>query len=580
MTDAEPLEQARAWAQRLGRDLAARWFAPEAVGLRQVPVTVSVLASALILWVTIEPASRTMLATAAALVLGVQAVASRADWTDLAPAWRYAVPVVQMLAVALMDLGAGIDLVSLDVLLFMPVVTLALEPGPWGLGIALFVSAMVLLAPVVFDIGRVHPLLHVVVTLPIIAAVAVRAHGILGITRQQAEELRQARDEVAARVGQLRASRDALRSVMRAATEQAIIGTDLDGVVRMVSAGAERMFARAEDELVGSAITALLPVEGTDAQEPAGTAQQLLAAEVGEAATGGSHSGELRRSRADGSVQHLAYVVTPRPALEGADPELPAGYLFVVTDVTEVWEHERRQDEFISLVSHEFRTPLASILGYLDLLRLESGALDEEQLGYLDVLVRNTERLRSLVDDLLTSAQLVFGAPMTATEVEVTDVVRAAVETQQPAARDLGVRVEVAGDPVVRLISDPQRLGQVVDNLLSNAVKYSRSGGRVEITTVQEEAANGARQARIRVADQGTGIERDELGRITERFYRTRDTRRRRVQGIGLGLSLVHAIIEEHGGVLTIDSEPGRGTVVEAVIPDLQPAGVQSGAPS
>ncbi|WP_101524389.1 sensor histidine kinase [Nocardioides houyundeii] len=580
MTDAEPLEQARAWAQRLGRDLAARWFAPEAVGLRQVPVTVSVLVSALILWVTIEPVSRTVLATAAALVLGVQAVASRADWTVLAPAWRYAVPVVQMLAVALMDLGAGLDLVSLDVLLFMPVVTLALEPGPWGLGIALFGSAMVLLAPVVFDIGRVHPLLHVVVTLPIIAAVAVRAHGILGITRQQAEELRQARDEVAARVGQLRASRDALRSVMRAATEQAIIGTDLDGVVRMVSAGAERMFARAEDELVGSAITALLPVEGADAEEPAGTAQPLLAAEVGEAATGGSHSGELRRTRADGSVQHLAYVVTPRPALEGAAPELSAGYLFVVSDVTEIREHERRQDEFISLVSHEFRTPLASILGYLDLLRLESGGLDEEQLGYLDVLVRNTERLRSLVDDLLTSAQLVFGAPMTATEVEVTDVVRAAVETQQPTARDLGVRVEVAGDPVVRLISDPQRLGQVVDNLLSNAVKYSHNGGRVEITTVQEEAANGVRQARIRVADQGTGIERDELGRITERFYRTRDTRRRRVQGIGLGLSLVHAIIEEHGGVLTIDSAPGRGTVVEAVIPDLQPAGVQSGAPS
>jgi len=195
--------------------------------------------------------------------------------------------------------------------------------------------------------------------------------------------------------------------------------------------------------------------------------------------------------------------------------------------------------------------------------------LDDEQARYLDVMERNANRLRSLVEDLLASAQLVVGAQGSVEELNVPDVVRTVVATQVPIAAAVDVHIEVTGDARVPLVSDLQRLTQVVDNLLSNAVKYSLNGGRVVVDVRAGERADGARVARIRVVDEGTGIEADELSRITERFYRTHDTRRRRVRGVGLGLSLVEAIVDAHGGTLTIDSKPGAGTNVEVELPDL-----------
>ncbi|HWV76192.1 MAG TPA: HAMP domain-containing sensor histidine kinase, partial [Isoptericola sp.] len=233
-------------------------------------------------------------------------------------------------------------------------------------------------------------------------------------------------------------------------------------------------------------------------------------------------------------------------------------------------EEERTQDEFIGLVSHELRTPLASILGYVDLMRLEGDRLDEEQRGYLAVVDRNARRLRSLVDDLLTSAQMASGRyVLAADEIDVVQVVREAVANERPAADAAGVEVEVAGDAAVPLRSDAGRVGQVVDNLLSNAVKYSERGGRVRVTVTAGTDPQGARVARLQVADQGSGIPADELEHITERFYRSRDTRRRRVRGVGLGLSLVDQIVQDHGGTMTFRSEPGRGTEVDVTLPDV-----------
>ena len=151
----------------------------------------------------------------------------------------------------------------------------------------------------------------------------------------------------------------------------------------------------------------------------------------------------------------------------------------------------------------------------------------------------------------------------------MTAVVDAAVGNQLPGARALDVDVVVDGDRPVPLRSDAQRLGQVVENLLSNAVKYSEPGARVEVSVTRAAGPDGGRAARVVVADHGTGIAADELARLTERFYRTRDTRRRRVRGVGLGLSLVRSIVDEHGGTLDIRSELGAGTQVEVVVPDL-----------
>ncbi|MGW8564872.1 ATP-binding protein [Isoptericola sp. NPDC055881] len=553
------------------------WFADDAVGLRQLPLTISFALVLVIHWTSGIGSDGLLVALAAALVVAVQAVGSLGRWDRWPTAWRYVLPLVQMLAIGVLSIGSTLSLASFHVLFVLPVVSLALQPGPWGLVVALCGSAVLMFVPSLLPITKndvVHPAVHALVDLLIIGFVAVGAHGIVGVARRQARELALARDDLAVGAQRLRDSRDTLRSMMAAATEQGFVATDEAGTVVSVNVGAERVLGRREADLLGTPMDRFVAPEelaerlaAPGAPHGPDAVHRVL---VGCAATGGTQVDEWVCVLPDGGRRHLEFVVTPRPALGGSAPELPAGYLFVVTDVTARFEDERTQDEFIGLVSHELRTPLASILGYLDLLRLDGSRLDEEQRGYLAVVERNAHRLQTLVDDLLTSAQIVSGTyRMVAEEVDVVQVARDAVASQAPTAAAAGVDVEVQGDPRVPLLSDADRLGQVVDNLLSNAVKYSRRGGDVRIVVTADRAPDGGRRARVRVADDGTGIAPDELDRVIQRFYRTRDTRRRQVRGVGLGLALVDQIVHDHGGTMTIRSELGHGTEVDVVLPDL-----------
>ena len=565
--------------------IAAPWLAPAAVGLRQLPGTVSILLTLVIVRTSVAPARPQLLVAATVLVVLAQVVGSTLPWERLPQQLRTTMPLAQMVAIGLLDVGAGLPRAEFDILLVVPVLTLALRRERWGPAVALLGCALVLLVPTVVDVQRNQPLLHAVVTFVIVAPTVVGAHGIVQVVRRQASALQHARDALDERAHQLSASRDMLSGIMQAATQQAIVATDADGVVLVANSGAARIFGRAADDVVGRSIGRLVTSDeaGLRLNRPdddgAGVPLDRL---VGHAADGGTHVEEWRSLLPDGTVRYLELIATRRPTLAGESPELPAGYLFVGTDVTHRHEEERQQDEFIGLVSHELRTPLASILGYLELIRSDDATLDDEQRRYLDVVERNATRLRSLVDELLASAQVVVGAATTAHEVDVVDVVRGAVASAAPISRAAGVRVDVAEDGRVPLRSDPQRLAQVVDNLLSNAVKHSLAGDHVVIETHRgAPTADGARTARIRVVDEGAGISPDELSHLTERFYRTRDTRRRRVRGVGLGLSLVQAIVDEHGGTLTIDSEPGVGTSVEVVLPDLpESAGPQEQEPA
>lgn len=577
LEDASGIEDRDSFLGRLSRV----WYDDASEGLRQVPTTVVLWASAALISSVVELRAPALMVAGVVLVTVAQVIASLAPWREW-PRWARSVPpLMQIVAVGLMHLSTGLALSTFAILVLLPLLGLALQSGLVPLTLGVVASGLVLVAPALTAVDSVYPVVYqLAIALVVLGAVGIRAHGTVSLVRFQARRLAVAQAEVVSQARQLAASRDTLSSVMRAATEQAIIGTDERGAILSVSSGAQRMFARSERELLAMHVTDLLAVEDDggegigsrpDSGEGPGSTQveESLSALVGEAGGGGAHMAELEDRDVDGAVRHLEYVVTARPLLEGADPELSPGYLFVVTDVSSRWEDERRQDEFISMVSHELRTPLVSILGYVELLRLEGANLDEEQREYLDVLERNTQRLRGLVEDLLASAQLVFGAPLTGSRTDVVKVVETAVKAQLPAARVAGVEIEVVGDPVVMLVTDAPRVEHVVDNLLSNAVKYSLDGGRVTVTLRSEHSAEGARSARITVTDQGVGISPDELSKITERFYRTNDSRRRRVRGVGLGLSLVQAVVAEHGGTLDIRSEVGVGTQVEVVLPDL-----------
>jgi signal transduction histidine kinase len=227
-------------------------------------------------------------------------------------------------------------------------------------------------------------------------------------------------------------------------------------------------------------------------------------------------------------------------------------------------ELDRLKDEFLSLVSHELRTPLTSIRGYLDLvLDEEAGELNAEQRRFLKAVERNSGRLLRLVGDLLFVAQADAGRlTLEQAQVDVAAVAADCVEAARPAADQKSIELTLSAAPVPALVGDRGRLAQVLDNLVSNALKFTPEGGSVEVRT---SSANG--HVVLDVADSGIGITAAEQPRLFERFFRAASATEQAIPGTGLGLAIVKAIVEAHGGHITVDSAPNEGTTFRIELP-------------
>jgi two-component system sensor histidine kinase/response regulator len=224
-------------------------------------------------------------------------------------------------------------------------------------------------------------------------------------------------------------------------------------------------------------------------------------------------------------------------------------------------EAQRLKDEFLAMVSHELRTPLSAVVGYLELAIADT--TDEDVRDLLQVAERNGRRLSALVRDILLVAQAGAGRlGLDLRSIRLGDLVSQAVVAAIPSATAKGVALEadVQANPWIR--GDADRLGQVLDNLISNAIKFSPPGSHVRVGLDSDAAF-----ARIAVADDGPGIPRDERDRLFEPFYRARQATADVVPGSGLGLAVVKAIAEAHGGVVGVESEPGRGSVFRTDLP-------------
>jgi signal transduction histidine kinase len=232
----------------------------------------------------------------------------------------------------------------------------------------------------------------------------------------------------------------------------------------------------------------------------------------------------------------------------------------------ELRELDRLKDEFVSLVSHDLRTPLTSILGYVDLI-LDEPSVSEEHRQYLAIVARNTERLHRLVDDLLFAARLQSGRlELSLGQVDLVEVARHTVETLRPRAEaagiELGLEEEPDPDAAFSVLGEASRLAQLLDNLVSNAVKFTPSGGRVTVRVARRED-----RALVEVSDSGIGIPRGERDRLFERFFRASTVSERQIEGTGLGLYITKAIVEAHNGRITVESEEGEGTTFRVELP-------------
>jgi PAS domain S-box-containing protein len=227
-------------------------------------------------------------------------------------------------------------------------------------------------------------------------------------------------------------------------------------------------------------------------------------------------------------------------------------------------ELDRLKDTFVASVSHELRTPLTSISGFLQLVQDGlAGETSEEQRRCLAIAGRNADRLHRLIGDLLFVAQMDAGQlVLEPTQVDLRALAAECLESVRPRAMQAGVEVVLEGDAVAGLQGDPSRLTQLLDNLVSNAIKFSSEGGQVAVRTISE---NG--NVVLEVADHGIGIPAEQQQHLFQRFFRGSNAAERAIQGTGIGLSIVKAIVDAHGGSIAVESREGQGTTFRVAFP-------------
>lgn len=239
------------------------------------------------------------------------------------------------------------------------------------------------------------------------------------------------------------------------------------------------------------------------------------------------------------------------------------GLLLVVDDLTEIRRLERVRAELVASVSHELRTPVTSIKGFSETL-LEDGIEDKTQaLEFLAIIDKEAGRLARLIEDLLQLSKLESGAlEMRMAPLEIGPFLTQVLAKVRPQAEKLGITLGFESDPGIWIEADADRLEQVFLNLLDNALKHTPVGGSVRL------AAGLARGwAEITVEDTGSGIPREALDRIFERFYRVDPARSRKTGGSGLGLAIARHLVEAHGGRITVESPLGQGARFTMVLP-------------
>ena len=254
--------------------------------------------------------------------------------------------------------------------------------------------------------------------------------------------------------------------------------------------------------------------------------------------------------------------------VEPADERTEVGRLGIALNtmlahIEAAFEQRRRSEErlrrFVADASHELRTPLTSIRGYAELFRRGAESRPEDLAKSMSNIESEASRMGVLVDDLLLLARLDQGRPLEREPLDLVAVASEAVESAR--AIDPDRTMELVADDPVRIVGDASRLRQVIDNLLDNTrVHAPGSPVRIEVSLQGEEAL-------LRIADRGPGLDPELEGRIFERFMRGDPSRSRGTGGVGLGLSIVQAIVTAHGGAVTASAGAEGGTVFDVRLP-------------
>jgi two-component system phosphate regulon sensor histidine kinase PhoR len=260
---------------------------------------------------------------------------------------------------------------------------------------------------------------------------------------------------------------------------------------------------------------------------------------------------------------HAAVVLMDPPMADGGR------IILVLSDRTRERAVERMRADFVANVSHELRTPLTSLIGFIDTLRGPAADDPPAQQRFLGIMGEQAARMNRLIDDLLSLSRIeLIEHQAPSGTVELGELVTRLAAGFEPRLQERSVTLDLhVPHDLPPVTGDADQLTQVLQNLLDNAVKYGRAGGTVHLSlSVASRARPGVL---LTVSDEGGGIPREHLPRLTERFYRVNTSRSRAAGGTGLGLAIVKHIVNRHRGQLLIESEEGIGTTVTVWLPQV-----------
>jgi PAS domain S-box-containing protein len=383
-----------------------------------------------------------------------------------------------------------------------------------------------------------------------------------------------------------RATQHLLQHLLRSATTVAIVGTDQNGRITVLNAGAQALLRFEAEEATARSFLDYIDSDEIARRGLAAGIDPGFGVLVHDVTEAESRTRDWTWLPPDG----VPLVVSMTTSMIADGSHRPIGYLFVARDVTDTRRNQEllrealqreqlavdhlralddAKDDFVSTVSHELRTPLTSIIGSIELLDDGmAGELQPAQRQMVEVIERNAERLLAMANDLLTLASY-EGTAAPASHLEPLDlrtVVRAsqASVTGLLSGRDLLLEAELPEEPVV-VNGESAYLERAVSNLLSNAIKFTRDGGRISTRLW----ANGDGTCHLDVADTGVGIPEGEVQDVFRRFFRSSNVRADAIQGTGLGLSIVHSIVARHHGHIDVHSREGEGTTFTITLPLL-----------
>lgn len=332
-------------------------------------------------------------------------------------------------------------------------------------------------------------------------------------------------------------------------SHDSIITKDLNGIITSWNPASEKIYGYNKDEVIGKSITILFPPELKN--EFPRIMNKLKKGERIE-----NH--DTLRVRKDGKIIHVSVSLSPIRDLEGKI----VGGSGIGHDISDRIELERRKDDFISIASHEFKTPLTSLKGFTQILMQKPQNLEPTHLIYLEKMCGQIEKLNQLVTDLLAVAQIQNGKmQLNKKQFKIDDLVKEVVEDmkQQISHHQMIVEIPKSPDPI---LADRYRINQVLVNLISNAVKYSPKADKIIV-----KATKHKNRIIISVQDFGIGVFKKNQTQIFDRFFQAKNKIRESSSGLGLGLFICSEIVRGHKGRIWVKSTKGEGSTFSFSLP-------------